>query len=81
MATRVNNSRGLKTGSRLDHLYDAKDRTTEPYGEPILPRSDMRYSAIEPEWTEEGQTYYVVEDPLPVTILGHVLSMELGDDA
>jgi hypothetical protein len=80
VATRVNNSRGLKTGSSLTSLYEAKDRTVELAGEPILPHSDMRYSAIEPEWNTEGQTYFVVEDPLPVSILGHVLGMEVGDD-
>lgn len=80
VVTRVNNSRGLKTGNRLDKLYDTKERTNELYGEPILPRSDMRYASVESEWNEEGQTYYVVEDPLPVTILGHVLKLEMGDD-
>ncbi len=77
---RVYESRGLKAGARLDHLYEMKDRTTENYGQPILPRSDMVYQSLEPEWNEDGQTYYVVDDPLPVTLLGHVTELELGDD-
>lgn len=80
VTTRVNNSRGLLTGSSLSKLYEAKERTTELYGEPILPHSDMRFQSIEPEWSSDGQTYYVVEDPLPVTLLGHVLDLEAGDD-
>ncbi|TXH15901.1 MAG: hypothetical protein E6R03_06410 [Hyphomicrobiaceae bacterium] len=80
LVTRVNNSRGLKAGIKPDQLYEMKERTNELYGEPILPHSDMRYVSVEPEWDINGQTYYVVEDPLPVTILGHVLKLEQGDD-
>lgn len=80
LATRVNNSRGLKTGARLDRLYDSKERTTEYYGEPIQAKTGMSYTTIEPEWDIEGQVYYVVEDPLPVSLLGHVLDIEVGDD-
>lgn len=79
-ATRLLQSRGLFAGPRLDALYETKDRTTEDYGQPILPRSDMRYNAAETEWDENGQFYLVVWDPLPVTVLGHVLSVEVGDD-
>lgn len=80
IATRVLESRGLFTGPRLDSLYESKDRTTEMYGQPILPRTDMRYNAVATEWDEDGRFYLVVEDPLPVTVLGHVLSVEVGDD-
>lgn len=80
VTTRVNNSRGLLTGTSLTSLYEVKERSTEQYGEPVLPRSDMRFQSIEPQWNIDGQLYYVVEDPLPVTLLGHVLEMEAGDD-
>lgn len=79
-AARVHQSRGLKTGFSLDRLYEYKDRTTETYGEPIQPRSELAYTLIETEWNDNGQFYYVVDDPLPVTILGHVLDLEIGDD-
>lgn len=79
-ATRLFESRGLKAGARLDQLYDMKERTTEPYGEPTRFQDGMRQAVIEPEYSDDGQIYYVVEDPLYVTILGHVLSAEIGDD-
>lgn len=81
VATRVYESRGLWMGPTLDVLYETKDRTTESYGQPILPRSDMRYNALATEWDEDGRFYMVVRDPLPVTVLGHVVSAEIGDDA
>lgn len=80
VASRLHEGRGLKSGLRLDKLYEFKDRTTELYGEPIIPRSEMIYNTIEPQWDVNGQFYYVVTDPLPVTILGHVLETEVGDD-
>lgn len=79
-ATRIHEGRGLKIGARLDKLYEFKDRRTESYGEPIIPRSEMLYSTMAPQWDENGQFYYVVDDPLPVTVLGHVTELEIGDD-
>ncbi len=80
IATRVYESRGLKTGARLDQLYEAKERTIEILGQPTFPQTKVRYSAITPEYDQNGQTYFVVDTPLPVTLLGHVVSTEVGDD-
>lgn len=80
VATRVFESRGLWTGASLGNLYESKDRTTETYGQPIQARSELKYNAVAAEWDENGQTYFVVEDPLPVTILGHVIDVVVGDD-
>lgn len=80
VATRVSDTRGLKTGAQITNLYDAKERTNELYGEPIELFSGIRIQMIEPIWDENGQTYFVQEDPLPATILGIVLDMEVGDD-
>lgn len=79
-ATRVNDTVGLSTGRSLDSLYDAKERTTELWGEPIELFSGVRVQLIEPEWTEEGQTYFVQSNPLPATLLGIVFDIEVGDD-
>lgn len=80
VSTRIHEGRGLLSGARLDKLYEFKDRTTETYGEPIIPKSEMIYNTMETQWDANGQFYYVVRDPLPVTILGHVSELEVGDD-
>lgn len=80
VATRINDTVGLSTGRSLDSLYDAKERTTELYGEPIELFSGIRTQLIEPEWDEGGQTYFVQSNPLPATLLGVVFDLEVGDD-
>lgn len=80
VAARVNESRGLKAGGRLDKLYAMKERTVEEMGTSILPQSKKRYVSLEPEWSEEGQTYFVQDQPLPATLLGFVADIEAGDD-
>lgn len=80
VAARLKDSRGLKIGRDLDRLYEMKERTTEAYGEPTLLQQGIKPLSIDPTWTEEGQFYMVVDDPLPATILGYVQDMEVGDD-
>jgi hypothetical protein len=80
VAARVNDTVGLSTGESLDNLYDAKERSTELYGEPIELFSGVRVQLIEPVWDESGQTYFVQSNPLPATLLGLVLDIEVGDD-
>lgn len=80
VAARLKDSRGIKIGRELDRLYPMKERTTEAFGEPTLLQQGIRPLPIDPTWTEEGQFYMVVEDPLPATILGYVQDMEVGDD-
>lgn len=80
VATRVNDTRGLSTGRALDSLYDARERTNENYGEPIALFSGVNIQLIDPEWDENGQTYFVQDNPLPATLLGIVFDVEVGDD-
>lgn len=80
IAMRVKDTRGLKAGNELDHLYDLKLRTDEAYGEPTRLKNGMVELPIEPIWSEDAQSYLVQNDPLPATILGYVLHVEVGDD-
>jgi hypothetical protein len=81
VATRVNDTVGLKTGRSLTSLYAAKERTNELWGEPIRMFSGVRTQLIDPEWNENGQTYFVQDNPLPATLLGIVFEIEVGDDS
>lgn len=80
VASRLHESRGLLEGLDLTNLYPLRERTVEPYGTPIMAQSGMRYKTLPTKWQEDAQTYFVVDDPLPVTILGLVPDIEVGDD-
>ena len=78
-AVRINDTRGLKVGASLDSLYPMKERTNELIGEPTRLQNGIKYVTIEASFDEEGQTYYVQEDPLPASILGFVEHVDVGD--
>lgn len=80
MAARITEARGLKFGQRLSKLYQFKERTTEAYGEPIAMLSEMKTGNMQSQFTNDAQIYVVQENPLPATLLGFVLSTEIGDD-
>lgn len=77
---RLDKSRGLKIGPALDALSPMRERTTEPYGHPIKLINGMKYQLTYTQWDEEGQTFFVQEDPLPVNILSIVSDIEVGDE-
>lgn len=79
-AVGMHDTRGLKVGADLDHLYEMKERTTELYGQPIRLQSEVKSILIDADWDVNGQTMYVQDNPLPATILGLVTDLEVGDD-
>lgn len=74
------NTNGLKVGQSLDSLVEFKEYTDELYGSPPRMINGVEYILIKPEWTDGGQVYFVQDNPLPATVLGFVLSAEVGDD-
>ena len=80
MAARVNETRGLKVGRSLDALEEARERTTEAYGEPTALLSGERYRNIISDWDNEGQIWFQQDLPLPATILGYMVQVDAGDD-
>lgn len=79
-AVRLLESRGLKCGASLDKLYPFKERTNENYGQPTALQSGYSYMLIDTTFDDDGQTYYVQDEPLPVTILGFVVDVDVGDE-
>jgi len=77
---RQDRSRGIKIGPTLDRMFPMRERTTESYGHPTRLVNGMKYQLQATEWNEEGQTYFVQEDPLPVNILSIVSELEVGDE-
>jgi hypothetical protein len=81
VALRLHESRGVKSGESLDHLYELKERTTEAWNEPTRLQTGLKYQLLEPRWDVDGRTYFVQEYPLPATLIGHVVDLEVGDDS
>lgn len=80
LAVRLHESRGLKVGASLDRLRELRERTTEMYGEPTRLQSGYKPVLVDSGFVDEGCTFFVQEEPLPATVLGLVLDMEVGDD-
>lgn len=80
IATRLDRSRGLKVGRALNAVYEMKERVNESLGQPTALFDGIRYTILSTSWTEDNQTYFVQDQPLPATLLGFVLDMEVGDD-
>jgi hypothetical protein len=80
VAVRMNESRGLTVGLELDNLYPFRERTYELMGQPTEVFDGIKYLMLPTDWEENAQLYFVQEDPLPSTILGLVLDLEIGDD-
>lgn len=76
---RLHETRGLKAGKDLDSLYEMKERTTAPMGEPQLLQTGVKPLFLNSGFTYDGTFYFAQTYPLPSTILSFVTSMEIAD--
>jgi hypothetical protein len=81
IAARMTQSRGLKWGPSLEDLVEVKERTEEPYGAPTRLHQDMDFVILNSGFDEGGQVWMVQDSPLPATVTGLVLDVEVGDDS
>ena len=76
---RLQNSRGLQIGYDSDSLVEIKERTTQPYGQPIpLITGDERL-LIPPSWNIEGSVWIRQGNPLPCSVLAVIPEVRVGD--
>lgn len=80
LAVRMHESRGLAYGTELDYLYEMKDRTDEVYGEPTRLQSKIKQVPVEDAWDPDAQVYFQQSYPLPATVLGYTLDVNIGDE-
>jgi len=80
LTVRVQNSRGVKAGRTFDHLVPIKEmnRVTAMGTASMLITGDERV-IIDPLWDVPGQICLQVDDPLPVTVLGVIPEVIIGD--
>jgi hypothetical protein len=77
---RMDKSRGIKLGPTLDKVRPLRERTNENYGQPTRTINGIKYQLTHTQWDEDGQSYFVQDDPLPVNILSIVSDIEVGDE-
>lgn len=75
---RVYRSSGIFVGPSLDALVEAKQRTTEPFGQPPALKSEEIEIRIFPNWTDSGQVFVRQQDPLPLTLVSMTAEVALG---
>lgn len=79
MQLRVKDTAGLKIGTDINHLYPVDSKDIEHYDSTSLLNNGLQFSYIEPIWTDDARFYLVQDDPLPATVLGHVMEIDVGD--
>ena len=77
---RVNKARGLLIGADEDSLFDTKVKTTEAYNVATALQTGTDEHILINSFDREGQMVFVVNDPLPMTLLGYRLNVDVGDD-
>lgn len=80
VSPRLINSRGLKMAGPDNQFYSMKERTTEAWGRPTELQDGIHHQSIGTSWDEDSFTYFLLEDPLPVTLLSLVQDVEFGDE-
>lgn len=75
---RVFQSSGIFIGPDADHLVEAKQRTTEPYGSPPALKTEEIQIMLTPSWLDSGQVFVRQSDPLPLSIVGMTLEVAIG---
>lgn len=75
---RVYQSSGIFVGPDEQHLVEAKQRTTEPYGSPPALKSQEILVMTTPSWADSGQVFIRQSDPLPLTLVGLTLEIAVG---
>lgn len=80
ISARVTRTRGLRAGDSYETLYEFPERTDEPWGIPIALQDGIQQMPLGTTWDEEAHTYFLLDDPVPATLLSLVQDVEVGDD-
>lgn len=79
IAARVDRTRGLSYGPTLDELHEVAERSDEDYNAPTRLQNGIQFQLLNDGFNDTGQVYLVQENPLPSTVVGLVLDVEVGD--
>jgi hypothetical protein len=74
----LESSRGMYAGTDFDHLYEAKFRTTENYGDPTLLQTGAVEVGLDSTWNNNGHWCLQQADPLPLAVLAVAPTGDVG---
>jgi hypothetical protein len=80
VTARLLNSRGIKIGQTFDNLREIKERNTQPMGQPIQLFTGDERVTLDPIYDLQGQICIQQDNPLPVTVLGLIPEITVGDN-
>ena len=75
----MNESRGPKVGTDVDHMKEIKERTDERYGEATVTKTGMVVSVLDDRVALDSEVIYVQDYPLPATILGWINRLDVSE--
>ncbi len=76
---KVDATRGLFVGPSASRLTEIKERTDEPYGEPVALFSGTRKVLIGAEWNSNGRVYIRATPGLPARVLAIIPDVAVGN--
>lgn len=80
VTVRLENSRGMRIGPDLDSMAEPKERKpTLPYGQAIPLFTGDERVIIPSTWTTDGSIWIEQTEPLPLTVLGLIPEVRVGD--
>lgn len=74
----LDDSRGGHAGPDEDHLTEFKQRQSEDWDEPVVLHTGPEEIRIQANWNQNGRIFVRQTDPLPITILAAVPTIQLG---
>jgi len=77
---RFEKTRGILVGPSTALLSEMKQREDEAYGEPTALLTGDKAIPLEPSWNSHGRVFIRQRNPLPMTILAVIPTVEIGDD-
>lgn len=75
---RINQTRGLKYGTRAGNMVEAKERNTQQFGQPIELGSFDQHVNVDAGWSAGGRVLFVQDNPLPASVLAVILEITVG---
>lgn len=75
---RVFRSSGIFVGPDEDHLTEAKQRSTEPYGTAPALKSEEIPLMLTPTWSDSGSVFVRQSAPLPLTVVAMTMEVAVG---
>lgn len=79
LTTRVDKTRGIEMGSTFATLRPYKDRNIYLAGKPIPLATEDQRLVMDPSWNVDGRICIQQSQPLPVTVLGVIPEIVVGD--